>query len=252
MTSEHTTKIDLPGRSELARLIESAKPVRVFKDDRRSRVWQIRIENHASDTAHTDLVIKRFMYAPLRQRLGMLFGLHPAQRERRANRKLARGGLSVVPIVAHGAQRAGLGCRLWLITPMAGRSLETLLHDGSLQGGSRRSTSRAVGALAGRLIAGGWFFRDLKTSNIVMDQEGQPSLIDVGSVRRLRSKKQALRMLAMLDHTARRDGATATDRLRGLSGVLAQAGGLGTIKDLAQAVSRAPLPGGRGSASRGR
>lgn len=192
-----------------AALVRDAPQVRIYKEDRRSKVWQI-------DTPAGPAAVKRFEHSPLRQRLAMLVQLHPAQLEMRVNRRLAAAGVPVVPIVAAGGQAAGLGVKRWLVTRVTGQALQRTLRDGASHD-QQRQLALQVGELAAALVAGGWYFRDLKTSNIIVIAGAGAQLIDVGSARKSRSRQKMLRMLAMLEHTAARDGVSAANRLRALN-----------------------------------
>lgn len=181
----------------------------LFKADRRSRVWQVQ-------SAAGQVVIKRFEYCPLRQAVAAGLGMHPAQREVRANGRLAALGIAVAPIVAMGRQRVGMGRKYWLATPVKGQSLQRRLRAGAGQLGDRQRMAAAVGRLAGELMQAGIDFKDLKTSNIVLEEAGEAWLIDTGCARGGGTAGGQLRMLAMLDQTAQQDGASRCDRLRTL------------------------------------
>lgn len=208
-------------------LLEEAPEKHVFKEDQRSRVWQVEGPNGP-------LVVKRFEYAPLRQSIAALLGQHPAQREVRANRMLQNLRVQVVPIVAFGRQRATIGIRYWLATPKYGQSLDKLLVGPSHLD---RTITDAVANLVQKLQTTRIFFKDLKTSNILIDHDGQAWLIDVGSARTARSNQHLPRMLAMLDRTARRDGASRTVRLRCLQSILGPRSGRHQIKQAARQVA---------------
>lgn len=185
----------------------------VYKQDRRSKVW---LHAPAGDPV-TALVVKRFEYAPWRQWLAGVLGVHPAQRERRANRRLLAAGLPVAPIVAQGRLPCRFGVRHWLATPPRGRSLQRLLRDPApAPHARRRAAVHAVARLTAQLMRAGVFFKDLKTSNILIDECDRVWLIDVGSARRMWTRRSAIRMLVMLDKTAAGDGASKADRVRGL------------------------------------
>ncbi len=94
----------------------------VYKSDQRSRVWRVEVEG-------VSFVVKRFDFAPWRQRLGLLTGRHPASIEWRSNVMLHDAGVPVVPIEDGGTEPAGIGCRVWLATRHAGRSLQRLLRE---------------------------------------------------------------------------------------------------------------------------
>lgn len=211
--------------------LDESEPVHLFKQDPRSRVWQI-------DSPDGAVVIKRFEYSPPRQMLAAMFGLHPAQRELRANRMLQRRRFPVVPIVATGRQWVAGGIKFWLATPMWGRSVQTLLRDPPRPRGPNIS---AVARLVHRLINDAVFFKDLKTSNIIIDDCGVAWLIDVGSASRETLRRRLPRMLAMLDSTAQHDGASRTDRLRCLQAIAGPAGGNQALRRLLQAVAAIAL-----------
>lgn len=182
------------------------EPAQVYKHDARSRVWRIDAADGRS------FVVKRFEYSPIRQLLGFVLGLHPGQRERRRARHLKAAGLTVAPIIASGVQRRGVGVCYWLVTPYLGTSLYHLFYQGELTDADRRErVLQAVGRLTGELIRLGIFNRDHKASNIVVDGEDRPWLIDVGAVRRFRGVAGAVRMLANLCQTLAEAGATQAD-----------------------------------------
>lgn len=203
------------------------EPVEVYKTDARSRVW--RIDVNGGD----GLVIKRFEYGAARQWLGLLTGTHPAQRERRANRRLRRAGFAVVPIERHGVR----GGKAWLATRWAGRSLKQVIQTGGrADAADRRRVGNAVADIAAGLIERGYFFRDLKTSNLIVDDAGGVRLIDVGAVRRSRRPDHVIRMLTMLDRTATEDGVRSRERLRCLRRVVKRCPRLGSLRQAAGAV----------------
>lgn len=175
------------------------------KSDARSTVWQART------SAGRDIVIKRFEHSPIRQQLSRWLFVHPAQFEGRANARMLTQGIRVAPVIASGWQRSGIGCRAWLATEYVGPSLQARLRDGSLREAELRTVAASVAALVATLLAGGWYFRDLKTSNIVLADDSQPVLIDVGSARPLRSPRQREKMLAMLEETSLSDGMPADE-----------------------------------------
>src|SRR5262249_4831687 len=96
---------------------------------------------------------------------------------------LRRFRIDAAPIVAYGHQRAGLGCRAWLATPVLGRSLFQRLRDDDFAGATRESVCRAAARLTVGLAEMEFFNRDHKPSNIIVDDTGRPWLIDTGSVR---------------------------------------------------------------------
>lgn len=186
--------------------LDSLEPTEVYKQDRRSRVWRIDTPDGRS------FVIKRFEYNPLRQTLAGVLGVHPGQREQRCCAMLKRVCVSVVPIIASGACRRGLGQNLWLVTPYVGVSLYNLLYRDGLTDIARRGrVMDAVGGLTGQLAGKGLFNRDHKASNILIDGEDRPWLIDVGGVRRSRGAADTLRMLENLRANLAEAGATEAE-----------------------------------------
>ncbi|MCC7191395.1 MAG: hypothetical protein IT444_01320 [Phycisphaeraceae bacterium] len=180
--------------------ILAAARVETYKSDARSTVWR-------TETPEGAWVVKRFEYSPLRQRVSLILGIHPGQRERRANAELVRQEMPAVPLVGWVEQRVGLGCKIHLVTPYAGESLQRLLRSGLVHDAEwLRRTLPRVGELASRLVEGRWFLADLKTANIVIDKDGQPRVIDVGRARRCRSRAKTTQMLAVLEDTLKKDG----------------------------------------------
>jgi hypothetical protein len=172
-------------------------------------------------------VIKRFVYSPLRQRLALLLGLHPGRRELRCNSRLGAAQVRVVPITDAGVEGRGLGCRVWLATPLTGSSLHHLLDTSEGDPDVRGRHIDAAACLGAELIRAGFWFKDLKPSNIVIDEAGDAWLIDVGSARPARKPAHTERMLAVMarvlvragaDESLRRRFDTAVRRAAGLDG----------------------------------
>ncbi len=183
----------------------NADPKEVFKHDARSRVW-------LAQAGDGPVVFKRFEYSPPRQALAAMLGVHPGQREQRLCDRMRKAGLPVVAITAAGSTWHGLGKRYWLATPYIGMSLHNQVLRDRLPAGPRRDALlTAVGRLTGELIRLGLFNRDHKASNILIDSDHRPWLIDVGAVRRLRGSAGAERMLANLCDTLTQAGATEAD-----------------------------------------
>lgn len=186
--------------------IDQLEPAEVYKHDARSRVWRVDAPNGRS------FVIKRFEFNTVRQALGRLLGIHPGMREIRQTRVLIDRGVPVVPIVASGVQRRGAGVYYWLVTPYVGKSVFNLLYHGDLPDAERRAkVLDGVGRLTGGLIAKGFFNRDHKASNILIDAEGKALLIDCGAVRRHGGEADSRRMLTNLTANLAEAGATEAD-----------------------------------------
>lgn len=184
-----------------------AAPLNTFKADARSRVWVV-------DAPPGQRVIKRFEYSRLRQRLSLLLGIHPGRRELKRNRRLRAADVRVVPIVDAGVEGRGLGCRAWLATPLTGSSLHLLLIEAHGDTENQGRLIDAAARLAADLIRAGYWFKDLKPSNIVVDASGDAWLIDVGSARPTRKPAHTARMLAVMDRVLLRSGADAALRRR--------------------------------------
>lgn len=162
-----------------------------FKSDQRSRVWQV-------DKPDRAVVVKQFVYSPLRQKLAMAIGNHPAQRELRSNAALREAGIAVVPIMDGGVD-AG---QVWLATPCMGQSLLRCLW----QGENLEALIDAAAAVTAQLMDAGYTFKDLKPSNMVVDSTGKAQLIDVGPARKSTKNSDIRRMMGVMDRTLARDG----------------------------------------------
>ena len=186
--------------------IDQLEPAEVYKHDARSRVWRVDAPDGGS------FVIKRFEFNAVRQALGRLLGMHPGMREVKRTRMLIDRGIPVVPIIASGVRRRGGGVYFWLATPYVGKSVFNLLYHGDLSDAGRRAkVLDGVGRLTGGLIAKGFFNRDHKASNILVDAEGEARLIDCGAVRRHRGGADSRRMLLNLSANLAEAGATDAD-----------------------------------------
>lgn len=172
----------------------------LFKCDRRTRVWAIRRPNG------DNVVIKQYVYSPLKQKCELSLGVHLGQEEIRGNRSLAEAGVPVVPIEEAGCESWTWGCRVWLMTPLTGRSLQkTIRVLGAQEPACRRLVEKAA-TLTVSLLEAGMILRDLKTSNIVVEPGGEMLLIDAGGIRRIRSRRCVARMLKTMDRSLVRDG----------------------------------------------
>lgn len=193
----------------------NANPTMVYKQDRRSKVWRVDVNLPAGSVAW---VIKRFDHHPLRQRLACLLGLHPGQKEIRQAQRMIADGLPVLAVEGAHIQPQGLGCRFHLATRYHGVSLQQARKQQLIPDDQKQALLIRIGAMVASLLERGWVFRDLKTANILLDDDWQPLLIDVGSARRgapIRSSQAGLRvwrMLRMLDHTLTLDGWSVEDR----------------------------------------
>jgi|GEM_PF-6302306 len=200
-----------------------ATPVKVFKNDGRSRVWQVE-----SSDPPGPIILKQFTFNHLRQRFGWLTGLHPAYQEIRQSRRLIRDGLPVVPIWGSHVELVGLGCQITLACPYQGLSLYLAWRRGRFAEAAIRDEYLArLSQMLVTMIQAGWSFRDLKTSNILCDDDNQPWLIDIGSARKVRPVRSGhagmriWRMLRVLDQSMTADGWALEHRLACLARPLA-------------------------------
>lgn len=167
----------MPEWSELL----DARPVRVFKDDGRSKVWQ------AQGPDGRPWVFKRFTHAAWKQRFTARLKQHPAQRERLWHERLIDAGQPAVPIVAQGVAK---NSEHWLATPMLGPSLYNWLRhcDPANDAATRHDFTRQLGTLTGQLLKMRVAHGDHKASNVLLDETrttdaGTPTLtlIDAGA-----------------------------------------------------------------------
>ena len=186
---------------------EGTMPPHFFRADDRTRVW-------AADTARGRMVYKRFEAPTWRQVVLLLCGQHPAQLERTMNRRLRDAGIPTVPIVYHGLERSGLRIRAWQATPFMGLSLHRRFRGRTESGDALERSVDAAARLTANLIRAGFSFKDLKPSNIIIDDGGEAWLIDVGSVRRSTREAQVKRMLGVMERTLQRTGASEALRAR--------------------------------------
>jgi len=186
--------------------VEQIESTQVYKHDARSRVWRIDAPDGHS------FVVKRFEYNPVRQALAAALGIHPGQRECRMARRLIRSDVPVIPIVASGYLRSRLGIKFWLATPHRGISLHNLFHHQELSDVQRRAgVIDAALDLTNLLSSKRYYNRDHKASNIIIDDQDRPWLIDVGAVRRSRNLYLACKMIVKLGQTLCEAGATEDD-----------------------------------------
>jgi serine/threonine protein kinase len=79
-----------------------------------------------------------------------------------------------------------------------------VLRDSTLAPDDHRAAIDAAAALTHRLIEAGLWFRDLKPSNVILDETGRARLIDTGSVERARRRARVERMTATMQRVLSR------------------------------------------------
>lgn len=198
-TAAHARRL---ARRSLAQAALDGPAVTTFKADDRSRVWLVRTP------AGAETVVKEFEHSPLKQRLSLLLGRHPVQRELRGRALLAAADVPAVPVLDAGWEPwcRGLGAAAWLATPLMGQSLARLLADSAAHDPRREAWMDAAADLAKRLIAAGLLLKDFKPSNIIIDNAGSPWLIDTVAVFPSRDADRVGRMLAVMDRALAREG----------------------------------------------
>lgn len=189
------------------------------------------------------MIVKRFEHFTLRQLAASLVGKHPAQRELKMAKELRDKGVAVVPIVGHGKQWAGLGCKLFLVTPYVGKSVHQLGREGELESPVRRKhVVDQIAAVTAKLVEREVYFRDLKASNILMDNKARLWLIDVGSARKAGKRVHMLKMLGMLLKTLAMEEIPPAERYYLLQRIVALCPFLGDPQKLAQDIDKTKLP----------
>ena len=190
---------------------------RVFKDDRRSRVWLVSYEGRA-------WVVKGYRVAGWQTWLYHRVRRTPGWREWMGARRLAIAGCRVNEPLALVHRRGVLGCRQWLVFPyVEGHSLYHWLGGGDGEDcggrrayGVRRRVAGAVGRLIGQMIVAGVINRDLKPSNLIIDmtceRDGEmPVMIDLAGLRRRCGEGSVYQMLARFYKSMKEPGGV-TDR----------------------------------------
>ncbi len=178
--------------------------VEVFKHDPRSRVWAI-------ETGVGLMVVKRYDYARLRQRIEWLIGTHPLLDELKAFEFITSAGLPTAKILAQGI-RDGQG---FLVTRHFGESLQGAVYRGRFnEPGLRKQVTQNIGELMAKLWQAKVFLRDFKAANLLVDLKGQLAIIDPGRKQSLKSPEQFVKMARLMAGSAGRAGATKADQLR--------------------------------------
>lgn len=219
-----------------AKLVATAAPTWVFKQDRRSRVWQI-------EGPDGPVVVKRYEHFPLKQLFASLLGTHPAQKEAKMSKELRGKGVSAAPILAEGQHWSGVGVKRWLVLPVIGKSIQQMGRQGDLESPVRRKhIVDGIADLTVQLIEREYYHRDHKVSNILSDTKGRLWLIDVGAVRHAKKRRHMLRMLAILLKTLAKEDVPAPERFYCLQRVQAKCPFLGDVRKLAEDIDRVKLP----------
>lgn len=184
------------------------EPALVYKDDARSRVVRV-------DVPAGSFVIKRYVYAPWRQFMAWKIGSHPIQREQLAISLLDEQGFRVLPMLASGVLSTKRGFIGYGISRFVGESLHRRIRRKLFDSDDQqRLALESAGEQTARLIEQGIYHRDLKASNLLIDDEGHAWLIDVGDIRGTRSQAKFNSMLQGMDTTFDLCEAKEMDRAR--------------------------------------
>lgn len=128
-------------------------------------------------------------------------------------RRLAAEGLPVVPAAASGMT--------WLATRLVGLSLHNTVRLKRFASTEQREqTLQQAGQLVRQMAEAGWYFRDFKASNLLVDDAGNLWLIDTGSVRRQRQGNGRSVMLERLLETLNAAGLSENDKQQVRRGAL--------------------------------
>ena len=176
-------------------------PVRVYKDDRRSRVLAV-----AHGTAGA-FVLKRYRLGLLKAWAYGLVRATPGWREWTGAWLLSRAGLrAAVPValVPQGSEE------LIIYRLYEGRTLDELASGEQLTAKQRRAVAMAVGRQVAQMTAAGLVFRDYKPSNLLADDRtlagDEPIMLDALGVRRARGVRGAHDMLHVMARSVQRVG----------------------------------------------
>ncbi len=202
----------------------------VLKSDKRTRVWYV--QSDAALVEGNPVVVKEYQDPPFRQRLAWLLRIHPGQREARLAMRLAGLGIKV-PVPVKTRWEAG---RVWLVYPWLGPSLMNVVRQHDLSIATKASFADQISQHLVNLLENDLFNRDHKLSNILVDDDSQLWLVDVGGVRRARGRHYLIRMLGALWESARRAGASQSDCWRVVHMLAAQWPDAGDAKSLAKDV----------------
>ena len=186
------------------RTLLGATVISTFKSDDRSRVELIEHAQHR-------WVLKRYHGRALKLWLYHLLRLSPAWRECRAAARLQ--ALNLRANIPRPPVNVGPPWRFeqTLVLPyVAGLNLHHWLKQHT-KPDARRPVLEAVGCQIGRLTAAGWINRDLKPSNLIIDeacesQSAEPVMIDPMGLRRRRRGGQIVQMLAGFCRAGKRAG----------------------------------------------
>lgn len=189
-----------PNAIPLARAVLSESweaPPRDIKRDDRTSVRRAR-------AADRDIVIKSWRLSRPKDLLNTLLIRTPGRRHWRGAARLARLGASSAPCLALLRSRAGLRfTETLLLEAVPGATLLEHL-DMAARGASpfswreQRELARAVGAQVRGLTTQGWFNRDHKPSNLIVNSPNRVVMIDVVAIRRDRERTGGARMLTSL------------------------------------------------------
>ena len=216
---------DSVSRGDLIQILaDSETPSTVIKQDQRSRVTVV-------DSLGSQWIVKTYNIQPAKRFLYGLVNLTPALREARGSRLLYKSGIRcarISGVIWHQDKHTHES----IIMPMIPGNTMPLYLQGttpSYDTATRRQRAviaTAIGQQVGRMIASNIVNRDLKPSNLMLDEQaltGQaaPVILDPAGVSRRRSDSQTYRMIARLHHSVNLVApASRTEVIRCLNAIL--------------------------------
>lgn len=168
--------------------------IRPLKDTGRQSVWLIQ------RPGQEPRVLKIWRLTPVLL-VKLALGIAQPQRQIAGARRLVRARIRTSRVIAGWRFGRRLG---WPVVELelayvAGRSALDLVRDGQLAEVQQRRASASIGTVVAELISAGLFNRDLKLSNLIVDDDAAAWLIDTVAVRPMRRRAaESARMLERL------------------------------------------------------
>lgn len=167
--------------------------LRPLKEAGRQTVWLIQRPGEQQRTLKTWVLTPWLAFK-------LLLGIAQPQRQTAGARLTQRAGVRTAPVM--GSWRPAWRGRPVIELELGfvpGRSAQEVARDPGLSDREQRRGSAAIGRLAALLLAAGLLNRDFKLNNVIIDDAGEPWMIDTVGVRRsYRPEAAAARMLERL------------------------------------------------------
>ncbi len=187
-----------------ARAIASAVRGHVWDEAPREIKRDGRTSVRRGRVAGRELVVKAWRLTSLKDFLDVALSRSHAARQWRGAERLAAMGISSASCLALFRWREGLALHeaLALEAVRGGTLLEHLnevrLGCSTLSFGEQRELARTVGSQVGGLVKQGWFNRDHKPSNLIVEHPSRVVIVDTVAIRRDRERTGGARMLTSL------------------------------------------------------